>query len=347
MGVRVLPPDVNESGPRFAAVGDDIRFGLGAIRNIGGGVVDSLIATREHSGKYASFTDLVERTDAVACTKRAVESLAKAGAFDSLGHTRAGVVAVTDAAIEAITPLKRKAATGQFDLFSGHSDHPEQASPLRHLRPGVDEYPRGELLALEREMLGLYVSGHPLDGAEHVIRRHAPRPIAALLTDRHEGEVQIAGIVTALDRRVDKRGRPWAICTIEDLGASIDVLFFADAYAYHGSDLTTDTALAVRGRTSVRGDTVSVLAGSLTRLELGDGSGPVLELTCLPHLLDQDAAIELRQTLRAHHGDTPVHIRLECTAGPRWFALDEYPVTPSAGLMGELKAIRAVAAVAV
>ncbi|MEU4377752.1 DNA polymerase III subunit alpha [Pseudonocardia alni] len=342
MGIRVLPPDVNESGPRFAAVGDDIRFGLGAVRNVGGGVVESLIATRQQDGKYTSFTDFVERTDAVACTKRAVDSLAKAGAFDSLGHTRAGVVAVHEAAIDAITPLKRKAATGQFDLFSGPSQHIDEGSPLLHLRPGTDEYPRNDLLALEREMLGLYVSGHPLDGAEHIIRRHAPQPIATLLTDRREGETRLAGIVTAVDRRVDKRGRPWAICTIEDLDASVEVLFFADAYAAHGRELTTDTALAVHGRTSLRGDTLSVLADSLIRLELGDGSGPVLELTCLPQLVDEDAAIELRQTLRAHHGDTPVHIRLECVAGPRWLALDDYPVTPSAALMGELKAIQAV-----
>ncbi|RUQ02436.1 DNA polymerase III subunit alpha, partial [Microbacterium sp. HSID17254] len=208
--------------------------------------------------------------------------------------------------------------------------------------PGKGEYSRTELLARQRELLRLDVSVQPLDGAEHVIRRHAPRPIATLLADRREGVVRLAGIVTAVERRVDRRGRPWAICTIEDLDASIEVLFFADAFAAHSSDLTTDTALAVHGRTSLRGDTLTVLAGSLVRLELGDGSGPVLEITGLPRLVDEDTAIELRQTLQAHHGDTPVRIRLVCVSGPRRLALDHYPVTPAAALMGELKAIRAV-----
>ena len=351
MGISVLPPDVNESGPRFSAIGDDIRFGLGAVRNVGAGVVDSLIATREQCGKYTGFTDFVERTDSVGCTKRAVESLAKAGAFDSLGHTRAGVVAVHDAAIDAITPFKRKAATGQFDLFTGADDDPDtadpDASPLLHLQPSTDEYPRAVLLAQERDMLGLYVSGHPLDGAEHIIRRHATHPITTLLTDRREGEVTVAGIVTSVERRVDKKGRPWAICTVEDLDAAVEVLLFADAYSIHGNALTTDAALALHGRSSLRGDSLSVLAHSVTPIELGNGNGPILELTITPHLLDEDAAIELRQTLLAHPGDTPVQVRLDCRDGPQLLALDDYPVHATGSLLGELKGIRAITSTSV
>jgi len=342
LGIRVHTPDVNESGPRFSAVGEAIRFGLDAVRNVGSAVVESIIGTRERSGKFSSFADFVERTELTACTKRVVESLAKAGGFDSLGHTRAGVLAVHEAAVDAIAPLKRRAQTGQFDLFAGPEPAEPSTSPLAHLQPGAEEHPRNVLLANERDMLGLYVSGHPLDGTEHLIRRHAPRPIAALLADRREGEVAIAGLVTAMERRVDKRGRPWAICTVEDLDAAVEVLLFASAYAVHCHDLVQDAAVAITGRTSLRGDTVAVIGETLTPIDLTKGAETPLELTCLPRLLDLDSVIELRQSLTAHPGDTPVHVRLQCGTGHRYFALDDYPVHVTSALLGELKGIRAI-----
>jgi DNA polymerase-3 subunit alpha len=144
---------------------------------------------------------------------------------------------------------------------------------------------------------------------------------------------------------VDKRGRPWAICTVEDLDAAVEVLFFASAYAVHSPDLVQDAAVAVTGRTSLRGDTVAVIGERLTRIDLSRSSDAPLELTCLPRLLDLNAVTELRQSLTAHPGVTPVHVRLECLAGPRCFALDNYPVHVTAALLGELKGIRAITGV--
>jgi DNA polymerase-3 subunit alpha len=145
-----------------------------------------------------------------------------------------------------------------------------------------------------------------------------------------------------MERRVDKRGRPWAICTVEDLDGAVEVLFFASAYAVHSHDLVQDAAVAVTGRTSRRGDTVAVIGERLTPIDLTRGSETPLELTCLPRLLDLDAVTELRQSLTAHPGDTPVHVRLECVTGPQYFALDDYPVHVTATLLGELKGIRAI-----
>src|SRR5690606_27906633 len=207
--IRVLPPDVNESGRRFAAVGDDIRFGLGAIRNVGANVVDSIIATREKKGKYTSFTDFMDKSELVVCNKRVIESLIKAGAFDSLGHTRLSLIQNHEEAVDAVVPLKRQEAMGQFDLFGGFGEA-ETAddsghSPLAHLKFTDEEYPRKQKLAYEREMLGLYVSGHPLDGAERILRKHAPKPIAQILADPpKEGEIVIAGLITSMERRVNK-----------------------------------------------------------------------------------------------------------------------------------------------
>ncbi|WP_435581248.1 DNA polymerase III subunit alpha, partial [Amycolatopsis thermoflava] len=221
LGIKVLPPDVNESGQRFAAVGDDIRFGMGAVRNVGANVVESIIKTRQEKGKYSSFTDFLDKSELVACNKRVIESLIKAGAFDSLGNTRLSMIQVHEDAVDAVVPLKRQEAMGQFDLFGafgGDGDAAEPApssSPLAHLKFGDEEWPRKQLLAYEREMLGLYVSAHPLDGAERILRKHAPRPIAAILDNPpKEGELVISGLITSLERRVNKKGEPWAICTV-------------------------------------------------------------------------------------------------------------------------------------
>jgi DNA polymerase-3 subunit alpha len=336
LGIRVLPPDVNSSARRFAAVGDDIRFGLEAVRNVGSGVVEAVLRTREDGGPYRSFADFMERSELAVCAKRALESLAKAGAFESLGATRRAVMEIHEAAVDAVVPLKRRAAAGQYDLFGEETAQRGSTSPLAHLRLSTEEYPRGELLAHEREMLGLYVTAHPLDGAEHLLRRHADRSIAALLADRpREGQVTVAGLITAVDRRVDKRGEPWAICTLEDLDASMEVLFFARTYAAVGPQLADDTAVAVTGRVSWREDRMSVFGESLVVLDLAVTGAEPLVLSCTADRFDTDAVDELRRTLVAHRGDTPVHVRV----GARLFALDDHPVAVTAALLGELKGV--------
>ncbi|MBE1575701.1 DNA polymerase III subunit alpha [Amycolatopsis roodepoortensis] len=338
LGIKVLPPDINESGLRFSAVGDAIRFGLGAVRNVGANVVDSIIKTRREKGKYASFTDFLDKSELVACNKRVIESLAKAGAFDSLGHTRLSIQRVHEDAVDAVVPLKRKQAMGQFDLFGPGEESDDGTSPLAHLKLGVEEWPRKELLAHEREMLGLYVSAHPLDGAEHVLRAHAPRPIAAILDNPpREGELVVAGIVTSLERRVNKKGEPWAICTIEDLDAALEVLFFPKAYALFAADLAEDGAVRVSGRVNWREDKMSVFGGGLVPLDLsaaGDGEPP-LTLHATAERLTEDAILELKRTLLAHKGKTPVRVELAGTV----YALDDYPVDVSSMLLGELKSV--------
>jgi DNA polymerase-3 subunit alpha len=338
LGIRVLPPDVNSSARRFAAVGDDVRFGLEAVRNVGPGVVESILRTRE-AGPYRSFADFLARSELVVCAKRALESLAKAGAFESVGATRRAVVEVHGAAVDAVVPLKRRAAAGQFDLFGGETAEPAGASPLAHLPLVREEYPRAALLAAEREMLGLYVTAHPLDGAEDVLRRHARRSVAELLADRpREGEITVAGLVTSVDRRVDKRGEPWAICTVEDLDASIEVLFFARSYAVVGADLVEDAAVAVRGKVNWREERMSVFGDEVVVLDLTAVAAPLV-LSCAPARFDADAADELRRTLRAHPGPTPVHIRVDGRRGARLFALDDHPVELTPALVAELRGV--------
>lgn len=185
-------------------------------------------------------------------------------------------------------------------------------------------------------MLGLYVSAHPLDGAEPVLRRHAPRAIAAILDNPpKEGELVVAGLITALERRVTKKGEPWAICTVEDMDAALEVLFFPKSYGLFAADLVEDNAVLVKGRVNWREDRMSVFGSSLTPLDLTQSGDAPLVLHARPDRVDLPVVLELERTLLAHKGDTPVHIHV----GERAFALDRYPVAVTPMLLGELKSV--------
>ncbi|MFD9896492.1 OB-fold nucleic acid binding domain-containing protein, partial [Amycolatopsis sp. NPDC059027] len=269
---------------------------------------------------------------------------------------RLSMIQVHEDAVEAVVPLKRQEAMGQFDLFGSFGDESAEdtasvssSSPLAHLKFGEEEYPRKQLLAYEREMLGLYVSAHPLDGAERILRKHAPRPIAALLADPpKEGEVVISGLITSLERRVNKKGEPWAICTVEDMDAAIEVLYFPKSYALFAADLIEDNAVLVKGRVNWREDKMSVFGGGLATLDLSDIANgedePPLVLLAAAEKIDQSVVSELKSTLLAHKGETPVHLKLVGQKQQTVFALYDYPVKVTSMLIGELKGIRGITA---
>ncbi|MGO1054265.1 DNA polymerase III subunit alpha [Crossiella sp. CA198] len=351
LGIKVLPPDVNESALRFAAVGTDIRFGLGAIRNVGANVVESIIASREKKGKYGSFTDFLDKSELVCCNKRVIESLIKAGAFDSFGSTRLSLMQVHEEAVDAVVGLKRQEAMGQFDLFGGGdaSADAESSSPLAHLKFGAEEWPRKQMLGFEREMLGLYVSAHPLDGAERILRKNAQKTIAELLNDPpKEGEVVIAGMISGLERRVNKNGEPWAIATVEDLDAAIEVLFFPKSYSVLSADLVEDAAVAIKGRVNWREDKMSIFGGGVIPLDIADaennpGMDPPFVLACNPEKLSEEVLLELKRTLSMHKGDTPLHLKLCFRREATLMAVDDYPIKVSPAFLGEIKALPGIA----
>ncbi|SFT46497.1 DNA polymerase-3 subunit alpha [Actinopolyspora lacussalsi subsp. righensis] len=351
MGITVLPPDVTESGVMFSATPDGrIRVGLGAVRNVGTGVAESIIAARNEtdSGTFTGFADFLSKVPPHVCQKRVVESLTKAGAFDELGYTRQGLTAVHEDAVEAMTSLKKSESLGQFDLFGGGNDAAaEEASPLAHLAIDDEEWPRKQKLAYEREMLGLYVSAHPLDGAEGILRKHA-KPIATLKNEAPaEGEVHVAGLITNVDKRVNKKGEPWAIVTVEDYDSSIEALFFPKSYSVVGEELVTDSAVAVKGRVNYRDETMSIFADGLVTLDITSAEHdptPVAErggafvLRADAFKLDKETALDLRTSLRAHAGSTPVRVIVAGTREGR-VELPDYPVEISPGLMGEIKGL--------
>ncbi|MCP9624986.1 DNA polymerase III subunit alpha [Nocardia otitidiscaviarum] len=350
LGLKVLPPDVNESSLRFSAVGNDIRFGLGGIRNVGANVVESIIDTRNKKGKYTSFADFVEKSELVCCNKRVLESLIKAGAFDSFGHPRKALIDVHEEAVDAVTGLKRQEAMGQFDLFGiegGAEEDSSNSSPLSHLSFDGEEWPRKVLLGIEREMLGLYVSGHPLDGTSHILRKAAPKPIATVLANApREGTITISGIISALERRVNKKGESWAIAVIEDLDASVEVLFFPKSYSVFSADLVVDSVVVVEGRVNWREEKLGVFGTHLAPLDVGSvergEQTPPLMLEINAETTDRDSVLELKSALRSHRGGTPVRLVLCYRERRTTLAVDDFPVTVTSALLGELRAVRGV-----
>ncbi|AOS64713.1 DNA polymerase III subunit alpha [Actinoalloteichus hymeniacidonis] len=348
LGIKVLAPDVNDSGLHFAAVGKDIRFGLGAVRNVGANVVQSIVSRRKEKGRYTSFTDFLDKAEIVACNKRVIESLVKAGAFDSFDTSRRSLFEHHEAAVDAVIGLKRQEALGQFDLFGGGDEDggaSAEASPLAHLNFSSDEWPRKQLLAYEREMLGLYVSAHPLDGAERILRKHAPKAIATIVNEApKEGEVVVAGMISSVDRRVNKQGEPWAIVTIEDLDSAIEVLFFHKSYSVLHEDLIPDSSVAVKGRVNWREDKMSIFGSGVVQLDISaaetnPGVAPAVMLRAEAHRLTRDVVGELRSTLLAHRGDAPLRLVLVHNDAEETYEVEKYPVEFSGAFAAELKAI--------
>ncbi|MGW3008387.1 DNA polymerase III subunit alpha [Streptomyces sp. NPDC001219] len=312
-GVQVLQPDVNASVAEFTAVGDDVRFGLRSVRNVGDHVIHGIVEARRQKGKFHSFSDFLDKVELPVLNKRAVESLIKAGAFDSLQHTRKGLTAVHESAIDAITPVKKAAGFGQEDLFAELTgeDCGERAFGPDIPLDGT-EWPRRQLLATEREMLGLYVSAHPLDGAEHVLSRARDCTLADLLASgRTTGEVRLSGLITGIQRKVTKQGRPWAIVSLADRDAAIEVLFFPAAYQLVQHALAEDAVISVRGKLADRDGTVHLFGRELAVLDVSSaeqGTMPPVRLALPAHRVTERSVRELRRILADHPGDSPVHL---------------------------------------
>jgi len=313
MKIQVLPPDVKESEATFTPVGTDIRFGLSAIRNVGINVVDAIVEARREQGRYTDFADFMDKVPTLVCNKRVIESLIKAGAFDSLGHRRRALVAVHETAVDQYADIKRNEAIGQDSLFGGLDEDAGGGFGVAIAVPDIADWDKQTLLGHEREMLGLYVSDHPLMGLEHVLAGASDCSIGQLLLDeeRPDGSpITVTGLVTGVQRKITKRGDTWAVVTLEDLDGGIEVLMFPSTYQLAGSLLAEDTILTVRGRLSRSKDTPEIRAEEVTLPDLTDDrTGPVvvsMPITrCTPPVVDQ-----LKEVLRTHPGVTEVHLRL-------------------------------------
>ena len=348
MGITVLAPDVNESTLTFAPVGDDIRFGMGAIRNVGANVVEGMIAAREEKGRYESFNDFLKKVPLQVCNKRTIESLIKAGAFDDLGHTRRSLSLIHEAAVDAAVAVKRKEAAGQFDLFGSLGMDDALGDELTVTIPDVPDWDRREKLNFERDMLGLYVSDHPLRGLERALSDAASHSVHDIIgEDSHvrDGEtVTIAGMLTGVSRRIAKSsGNQYASVELEDpSGATITVMFFSRAYETMGAALADDLICSIRGRVQRRDDgSVNMSAQELQILEISDDGRAAPITIVVPEYLVTEANLkELKETLRDHKGTADVRMLIRTRDKEQLVLLDaSVRVEPNPSLFGEIKTI--------
>jgi DNA polymerase-3 subunit alpha len=341
MGIKVLPPDVNDSDSDFTPRGTDIRFGLSAIRNVGINVVASIVETRTSKGRFLDFSDYLKKVEAVAVNKKTVESLVKAGAFDSLGHSRKGLHQVHAEAIDACLDTKRAEAIGQYDLFGSMGEVDEDpGGGVFDVRVPMGEWDKAVLLAYEREMLGLYVSDHPLFGVEHVIAAAVDCPVSGLIDKDDGAMVVVGGILSSVARKVTKQGNAWAAVQLEDLEGAVEVMFFPATYQSAAVHLVEDAVVLIRGRVDKRDETPKLIASDITVPDLSIGPrGPVVVSMptpkCTPPVVER-----LKEVLAAHPGTTEVHLQLVNGLKTTVVKLDDrLRVTATASLFADLKAL--------
>ncbi|MFB2598505.1 DNA polymerase III subunit alpha [Herbiconiux sp. P17] len=340
MGIKVLPPDVNESIGFFTAVDTDIRFGMGAVRNVGMNVVELIRQAREEKGAFTSFGDFLKKIPLQAANKRTIESLIKAGAFDSLGSTRRALIEVHEAMIDNAVSQKRNEANGQvgFD-FDSLWDAPEEVHDI----PVRPEWAKRDKLAFERDMLGLYVSDHPLAGLEIPLAKVASTSILDLLESEHTqdgDQVTVAGLITSVQHRVAKNsGNQYGMITVEDFNGEITAMFMGKTYQEFGPALTNDAIVVVRGRVSLRDDGMNLHAFSLFQPDLGQvGTAGPLQISLAETRATTDTVQALNDVLIRHAGDTEVRLKLIKNDNVRIFEVP-FGVNVTADLYGELKSL--------
>jgi len=342
MGIKVLPPDVNESQSDYTPLGSDIRFGLTAIRNVGENVVASIVTNRAAAGRYESFGDFLTKVDANVCNKKTIESLIKGGAFDSLNHPRKGLTLIYLEAIDSVMEAKRAESIGQFDLFGSGMSSTSSVITNVEIEIPNQEWEKALLLSYEREMLGLYVSDHPLLGVEHLLRSSTDMPISQVNDESvgHEQIVTIGGLITQIQRKVSRRGDSWAIVTVEDLEGAVDVMFFSNSYTQHSMNLMEDRIVVIRGRVDKREEQVKIMALDLSMPDISLApTGPLIismdTVRCTPPVVDR-----IKEILRSHPGKREVHLKLD--DGRKSLVMkigDDLRVTASPSLSADLKAI--------
>ncbi len=363
LGIEVLVPDVNHSVAEFAAVATDpgaargqrgdraIAFGLAAVRNVGEGLIALIVAERERGGAFADFYDFCQRVDPQVLNKRTIESLVKAGAFDSLGHPRMGLCLVFEEIVDRTLERRREQEAGVVSLFAAlEPEDTGHATGFADTMVAIPEteFPKSQRLAFEKEMLGLYISDHPLMGHEGALSRLTDCSLAALRdadletpggpgTYGGEGQIRtVGGVVTELGRRYTKKGDLMATFVLEDLEASVEVFVFPRTMADYGALLDDDAIVVVKGRVDLRDDRLKLVCMEVARPELApDGVGD-LRITLPVHSLTDRTVDGLKRLLTEHPGESPVFLHV----GEKVLRLpSEFNVDSRRGLVGELRVL--------
>jgi DNA polymerase III subunit alpha len=334
MGVEVLPPDVNSSECDFAVVEGKIRFGLNAVKNVGDSAARAIVHARGEGGEFTSLWDFTERVDPQVVNKRSLESLVKCGALDSSGGSRRGMLEALEHALSHGQRAQNDRLSGQSSLFGEAEAKPENP-PI-----GTEEFEKNELLRLEKETLGLYVSEHPLSSVRDQLRRKTDATLSELERRRDGEVVTVGGIVSDVKHLTTKRGDPMVFLTLDDPTGTAEVVVFNSAYQAARELCVTDRILIVRGRIDHKqqGET-KVVAADVTAFEV------VPERREVRFSLDAREAPagvirELARLVREFPGDSPVYLALDTSEGPKTYALGpEFRVRPDPDFIAEARSV--------
>lgn len=304
LGIEVLPPDVNESRESFTVAGNKIRFGMAAVKNVGMGAVESIIRVREKEGPFSGYADFCRRLDTKVVNKRVLESLIKCGAFDSLGHRRAQLMAAVDSGLGLAQQSQRERENGQLSLLDFFGDGAQEAVSLN--LPEVGEYPEEEMLAMEKETLGLYISGHPLSQYREALNGLATVQVAEISELPDDSEVLLGGLIAGIKKVNTRKGDAMAILTVEDLTGTIEVVVYPRPYLQYRQAIQADEVVLVKGKARENNEEVKIIAQEISSLDSHLGGELHLKIESMSSpLLDQVQLI-----LSSFKGESPVFLHL-------------------------------------
>ncbi len=334
MGIDVLPPDVNVSGVDFTVAVDSIRFGMAAIKNVGLNAVKCIIYSKESGTPYTSFADFCQRVDTRVVNRRVLENLIKSGALDSLGHHRSQMMAAIDAGLGLAQLAQQDRQNGQRSLLDFWGEDVKKTLSLD--MPNISEYASGDLLAMEKEALGLYVSGHPLEQYRETILRHATHQTVSLKELEDRTEVVVGGMLNMVKRISTKKGDNMAFANLEDLSGTVELVIFPRSYQQCASLLKVDSPVLARGVTSVNGEEAKVIVNSLETMTLRKYGDLFIKF----ENTTMETITKVQMVLCAHPGECPVYLyfpgdkKLALADRRFWVNLDSDVVQQLMSLMG-------------
>ncbi len=332
MKIPVLVPGVNVSQRDFMAVDGEIVFGLSAVRNVGEAVVDLIVEERLANGNFVDFFDFIERIDIQVLNKRTIESMIKAGAFDSMGHTRRGLIEVSHQIVDTTLDRRRAEEAGQYSLFGGGdsevSDVPRDVAD--------HEWDKKVRLAFEKEMLGLYISDHPLLGLEKMLAQMTDTSIPGLWDRDDRSQATIAGVIGSINRRYTRKGDPMVYFSVEDLQGSVEAVAFPKTVAEHGPMIREDAIVVMRGRVDHRGDDVKFIVQAVSEPDMTEDL--TVRVRVSASRLSTSVVENLKLVLSNHPGSAPVFIHMTSDGGEKVLRVGaEHNVEPRSALFAELR----------
>ena len=341
LGITILPPDVNESYRMFSVVDQKIRFGLAAVKNVGGAAIDSIIETRESDGKHESLQDFCERVDLSKVNKRVVESLIKCGAFDFTGNARAAMAAGLEKVFEIAQRNQKDRKTGQANIFGILESSSSSSEQAGYQLPNVAEWDESEKLKLEKQGIGFYITGHPLGKYTHSLKKFTTVTTTTVTECRDGEQITIGGIVTDYRKKLTKKGDQMAFFRLEDLEGAIEVILIPKVFEEYNGMLEEDLPILIKGRISVSEEELPKLrADKIRELDLPTSE----EEHCLIELratkLRRNSMTELQKVLLQHQGSCPVIFKyIDENKITRIRAGEKFAVSPSKQLMQQVEAL--------